>query len=54
MDEITRNRLIDLNRTFYQTFAQEFSATRQRLQPGVMRVIELISPQDSILDLGCG
>ena len=54
MDENTRERLIDLNRTFYQTFAQEFSATRQRLQPGVMRVIEQISHQDSILDLGCG
>jgi tRNA (uracil-5-)-methyltransferase TRM9 len=54
MNDDTRDLLIDLNRTFYQTFAQDFSATRQRLQPGVLRIIEQISDQDNILDLGCG
>ncbi len=51
-------QLLDLNASFYQTFAPEFSATRQRLQPGVLRVVAgliLNSPQyHSILDLGCG
>ena len=54
MDQLTRDELLDLNRTFYQTFAREFSATRQRLQPGVMRVVEQITHQQTILDLGCG
>jgi len=54
VDENTRNLLIDLNRTFYQTFAQEFSATRQRLQPGVRRLLDKISYLENILDLGCG
>jgi tRNA (uracil-5-)-methyltransferase TRM9 len=54
MNEITRALLIDLNRTFYQTFAHDFSATRQRLQPGVMSLIEKISGQNNILDIGCG
>ena len=54
VDENTRDLLIDLNRTFYQTFAQEFSATRQRLQPGVRRLLDKISYLENILDLGCG
>lgn len=47
-------RLIDLNRQFYQTFAQPFSITRQRLQPGVRRLLEKIPVETSLLDLGCG
>ncbi len=54
MNENTRDQLIDLNRTFYQTFAHQFSATRQKLQPGVLRIIDQISSQQSVLDLGCG
>lgn len=54
MNAETAARLIDLNRRFYQTFALQFSATRQRLQPGVLRVIDQISSQENILDLGCG
>ena len=54
MDEKIKDLLIDLNRTFYQTFAQQFSATRHRLQPGVVGILEQLSGQESILDLGCG
>ena len=54
MNENTRALLIDLNRTFYHTFAQDFSATRQRLQPGVMSLLEKIAGQNNILDIGCG
>jgi tRNA (uracil-5-)-methyltransferase TRM9 len=50
----TISRLLELNRQFYQTFALPFSATRQRLQPGVLKVLEQISPEDNLLDLGCG
>lgn len=47
-------KLIDLNLRFYQSFAQSFSETRGRLQPGVLRVLETIPNEASILDLGCG
>ncbi len=48
------DKLRQLNHQFYQTFAGEFAATRQRLQPGVLRVLRDISPEADILDLGCG
>lgn len=47
-------QLIDLNHSFYQQFGEQFSATRQRLQPGVRRVLETIPLDAAILDLGCG
>jgi SAM-dependent methyltransferase len=46
--------LLDLNRQFYQTFAESFSATRQRLQPGVQRILSELPPDARVLDLGCG
>jgi tRNA (uracil-5-)-methyltransferase TRM9 len=48
------SRLIDLNRQFYQTFALQFSGTRQRLQPGVLRVVESLPATANLMDLGCG
>jgi tRNA (uracil-5-)-methyltransferase TRM9 len=49
-------KILDLNRQFYQTFSLQFSETRQRVQPGVKRIIEekLDGMSGSILDLGCG
>ena len=47
-------KLLALNHQFYQTFAQEFAATRQRMQPGVQRILEMIPADARILDLGCG
>jgi len=54
VDSNTVNRLIELNRQFYQTFAGAFSATRQRIQPGVRRQIEQLPANARLLDLGCG
>jgi tRNA (uracil-5-)-methyltransferase TRM9 len=54
MDEATAAALLRLNRQFYQTFASQFSATRQRLQPGIQRLLPLLAQVDTILDLGCG
>jgi len=54
MDSSTAHRLIRLNQQFYQTFARQFTATRERLQPGVLRVLETIPQDADILDLGCG
>ena len=50
----TINYLIELNRQFYQTFGSQFSATRQRLQPGVRRILERVPENANLLDLGCG
>ena len=54
MDQVTLNRLLELNQEFYQTFAQQFSDTRKRLQPGVKRIIAQLPRNTNILDLGCG
>ena len=50
----TAQELLQLNAQFYQIFAEDFSATRQRLQPGVMSVVEALPPSANVLDLGCG
>ena len=54
MDSQVARKLLELNRRFYNQFGDSFSATRQRLQPGVRRVLGSISANDSVLDLGCG
>ena len=54
MDSETAEKIQDLNYQFYQNFAEYFSETRQRLQPGVLRLLNLLQPGISILDLGCG
>ena len=54
MREETTARLLDLNKQFYQNFAQHFAETRRRLQPGVTRILDNLPPQMSVLDLGCG
>ena len=46
-------RLLSINRGFYQSFAQPFRATRSRLQPGVLRVLESVQLDTDVLDLGC-
>jgi tRNA (uracil-5-)-methyltransferase TRM9 len=58
----TVNKLIQLNDQFYQTFALQFSLTRQRLQAGVQKILQegfpshplLILKESNILELGCG
>ena len=54
MNSSTAERLLAINREFYNQFGNEFSATRQRLQPGVRKILETIKEDDSVLDLGCG
>ncbi len=54
MNSSTSARLIELNRDFYTRFGDSFSATRQRIQPGVRRVLETLKGDENILDLGCG
>ncbi len=54
MDLSIATRLTEINREFYTRFGDSFSATRQRIQPGVRRVLERLNGDESILDLGCG
>jgi len=54
MNSNTANQLLAINREFYHRFGHQFSVTRQRLQPGVKKILETIEPNESVLDLGCG
>jgi SAM-dependent methyltransferase len=54
MNSSTVQRLLEINREFYTRFGDQFSATRQRLQPGVRKILETIQADASVLDLGCG
>ncbi len=54
MNKIITKQLLDLNRRFYTEYGRDFSATRGRLQTGVLRVIESLRGEETILDLGCG
>ena len=54
MKSQTVARLLALNKQFYQTFGHEFSSTRLHLQPGVLKVVDSLAGDESILDLGCG
>ena len=54
MNSATAERLLTINREFYNHFGEQFSATRQRLQPGVKRILDSIQEDVSVLDLGCG
>jgi tRNA (uracil-5-)-methyltransferase TRM9 len=47
-------RLRKINYEFYTVHGRDFSSTRQRLQPGVRRLVGSLRGDESILDLGCG
>jgi SAM-dependent methyltransferase len=54
MDSTVAQALVELNRRFYAEFGADFSATRQRIQPGVRKIISRLGGDERILDLGCG
>ena len=54
MEAQTVNVLRELNRVFYDSFAQSFEASRARTEPGLMRILPQISAGSRVLDLGCG
>ena len=54
MNSVTAEHLLAINREFYNRFGDSFSATRQRLQTGVKKILNSIQEDDSVLDLGCG
>lgn len=54
VDSATAQRLLNLNRQFYTEHGRDFSATRERLQPGVRRIVDALNGDEAILDIGCG
>lgn len=60
MNEITCKRLLDLNRQFYATVADDFDSTRLNLPMGMIRSLNYVRPlftegeKLSVLDAGCG
>jgi SAM-dependent methyltransferase len=54
MRDEARDRLLEINRRFYQSFAAEFIDKRSRLQPGVLRAIRDLPRRARVLELGCG
>jgi tRNA (uracil-5-)-methyltransferase TRM9 len=54
MEEKICRQLVDLNAHFYQEFGRAFSATRQRIQPGIQRLVRSLPLKGRWLDLGCG
>lgn len=54
MDPIVEAALLRLNRSFYDRFAGEFSASRAVLPPGILRALRSLEGARALLDLGCG
>ncbi len=54
MNAAIAQQLLQLNRKFYADFGAQFSSTRQRIQPGVRKIIATFEKTENILDLGCG
>ncbi len=54
MNNATRQKLLAINREFYEQFGASFSGTRFGAQPGWDRIIHYFPRQGAVLDLGCG
>ncbi len=53
MDETIVHAVLDINRRFYQDYAEPFAATRRRIQDGVRQAVMNL-PDGRYMDLGCG
>ena len=54
MEDSTADRLLQLNREFYDTFAEAFTDSRAPTEPGFERILQRVHPGARVLDLGCG
>lgn len=54
MQKNIQQRLLDINRKFYEQYAGSFSATRDRVQPGVDQLLSRFGNECRLLDVGCG
>ena len=54
MRQVIFQRLLNINKEFYQSFGQAFAQTRRRVQPGVRRALAEWITDGDWLDIGCG
>ena len=54
MDPATMQRLLAVNRRFYDEFAGSFAASRGFEQPGLHRALAFLPAAGPVLDVGCG
>jgi tRNA (uracil-5-)-methyltransferase TRM9 len=54
MKKTVIKKILDINDQFYREFGESFAATRRRVQPGVLRVLDEWVKDGKWLDLGCG
>ncbi len=54
MERIVQEKLLAINRAFYERFAAPFSGTRFGAQPGWDCIIHYFPRRGAVLDLGCG
>lgn len=54
MDETTAQRLLALNRQFYDEFADPFAESRGFEQPGIRQALDFLPATGRLLDVGCG
>ena len=54
MKQETLQFLLNLNRDFYDAYAQSFSSTRYTIQPGIRQLLPQLLKAENLLDLGCG
>lgn len=54
MEPSIQNKLLEINRAFYNHFDGSFSATRGHVQPGVNKLLKQFDPNITVLDVGCG
>lgn len=54
MREEVVDLLNNLNRKFYDVFADAFATSRAHMEPGLTRILADVQPGDHVLDLGCG
>ncbi|MBI9043442.1 MAG: class I SAM-dependent methyltransferase [Anaerolineaceae bacterium] len=54
MDRKTFEKVLEINRKFYQDFGEAFAVTRRRIQPGIRSILESLPRSGNWLDVGCG
>ena len=54
MDGTTVQRLLAVNRQFYEEFADPFAESRGFEQPGLRRTLDFLPATGRLLDVGCG
>lgn len=56
MDDHIVSKLVELNRSFYDRFADDFAASRSTPQAGFYSILRWVPPEEKsrLLDVGCG